>query len=213
MGATDDDGDGTPVTGQLRPSREPYLVANDQADDDDDGMGTPATRALAGEMVAGETYFFPTYDWPGLGDSSRSSPCGADAVFNQDYEQFGKSWLTFITYQATFRVCYKPGGGGIVSFGSVHGDATYARIPWDWKGNDPGYPYGIKMSPHTVAFRYRGTAAICIFSRGCGPSKHPWVTITFRDNNTMEVSAGVVSNDAGSTGSPGSWEPSSRSSC
>jgi hypothetical protein len=170
-------------------------VANDQADDDADGIGDACDETpFRGEMVAGETYFSPTSEGPpsGLAQMLWTSVRCKTQLFNQDYEQFGKSWLSFITYQATFRVCYRPGGGGIVSFGSVFGDASYVRIPWDWKGNDPGYPYGVKLSAHTVAFRYRGTAAICIFSRGCGPSKHPWVTITFRDNNTMEVDAGVV---------------------
>jgi hypothetical protein len=112
--------------------------------------------------------------------------------FTQHYDQFGKPWLNFIRYEGTFRVCYELNEGGIVSFSGVHGDATYARIPWTWKGNDPGYPYGVKTTAHTVDFHYRGTAAICIFSKGCGPEKHPWVRITFRDNNTMEVRAGVI---------------------
>jgi hypothetical protein len=192
----DRDGDGTPDHQDNCGKTGTILLANDQADDDADGIGDACDDTpFKGHMVAGETYFYPGYDGPlsGFGEieSTLSVRCKTQ-MFKQDYEQFGKSWLTFITYQATFRVCYKPGGGGIVSFGSVHGDASYARIPWDWKGNDPGYPYGVKTSAHTVAFHYRGSAAVCIFSRGCGPTKHPWVTITFRDNNTMEVDAGVV---------------------
>ena len=98
-----------------------------------------------------------------------------------------------IRYEGRFAVCYVP-GDRIVSWGNVRGDAAWVRplSGWEWRGNDEGYPYGVRGSFGVVEFRYRGDAAFCIFNYGCGPEKHPWVTITFRSNNTISRSSGVV---------------------
>jgi len=112
-------------------------------------------------------------------------------TFVQRYVQFGASWLNFIRYEGGFRVCYVP-DQRIVSWGSVWGDAFYVLEPWDWRGNDGGYPYGVKTGTHSVEFHYRGSAAICVVGWACGPTKHPGVTITFSDDNTMTVRAYVV---------------------
>jgi hypothetical protein len=98
-----------------------------------------------------------------------------------------------IRYEGRFQVCYVP-GGRIVSWSDVHGDATWVRAfsGWEWRGNEDGYPYGVRTSYSTVQFRYRGKAAFCIFSYGCGPEKHPWVTLTFFSNNTMTRTSGAV---------------------
>ncbi len=169
------------------------MVPNDQADDDEDGIGDACDETpFTGDMVAGSNSLWGYESAPtGAPASSSGTRCKIQQ-FVQRYDQFGKTWLNFLTYEGMFRVCYNQNGGGIVSYSDVHGDASSTRIPWTWKGNDNGYPYGVKTSAHTVDFHYRGTAAICIFTKGCGPEKHPWVRITFRDNNTMEVRAGVA---------------------
>jgi hypothetical protein len=98
-----------------------------------------------------------------------------------------------IRYAGRFRVCYVP-GVKVVSWGEVYGDAEWVRpfSGWEWRGNEQGYPFGVRMSSYAVEFRYRGKAAICIFSYGCGPERHPWVTLTFFANNTMTRRVGVV---------------------
>jgi hypothetical protein len=108
-------------------------------------------------------------------------------TFTQRYTQTGL--YDVITYKGMFRVCYRH-NNGIVSISDVHGDATSIRIPWTWKGNDNGYPYAVRYA-RRAELHYRGTAAICIFTYGCGPSRHPWVRLTFYDNNTMTRSSGV----------------------
>ena len=92
-------------------------------------------------------------------------------------------------YEGSFRVCYKH-GQGIVSYSDVHGDMTWTRVPWEWRGNDTDYPHGVKYSRHVV-FDYRGSAAFCIIPYACGPTKHPWVRIVFYDNNTLTKDAGA----------------------
>ena len=92
-------------------------------------------------------------------------------------------------YEGSFRVCYRH-GAGIVSYSDVHWDTTWTRVPWEWRGNDNGYPYAVKYSRHVV-FYYRGSAAFCVVPYACGPTKHPWVTIVFYDNNTLTKNAGV----------------------
>jgi hypothetical protein len=139
-------------------------------------------------LVAGQFEFVPTRETYSIGLAMRWKT----QKWIMRFDQFGISALNVVTMEGTFRVCYRPGGGGICGFSDVHGDATSTKLPWTWKGTDDGYPYGIKTGAHTAEFHYRGTAAICIFSRGCGPERHPWVRITFRDDNTMEVAAGVV---------------------
>jgi hypothetical protein len=98
-----------------------------------------------------------------------------------------------IRYEGHFAVCYVP-GGRIVSWSQVHGDAAWVRpfSGWEWRGNETGFPYGLRIAYGMIEFRYRGKAAICVFSYGCGPERHPWVTLTFLSNNTMTRRSGVV---------------------
>ena len=95
-----------------------------------------------------------------------------------------------LAYDVTFSVCYVP-GGGIRWVKNAFGDGSYSFVPWTWKeDNAPGYP-SLTYAGHQVVLRYKGTAAICIFHFGCGPERHPWVTLTFYDSNTMTEAAGV----------------------
>ena len=108
------------------------------------------------------------------------------------FDQFGASFLRVVTMEGHFRVCYRLYGGGIVSWSDVRGDAVATQTPWTWKGSDPGYPYGVLLNPHAVQFHYRGTAQFCITRLGCGPEKHPYVIVTFYDNNTLDRRSGVA---------------------
>jgi len=92
-------------------------------------------------------------------------------------------------YEGMFRVCYEP-GVRIAWIKDLHGDMVWTRLPWNWYGNDEGYPYAVNHRRY-AEIHYRGSAAICLFSHGCGPQKHPWVKITFYPDNTMAVSSGV----------------------
>jgi hypothetical protein len=181
----DSDGDGRPDNADNCPS-----VYNDQADHDGDRVGDVCDPTpFQGDMVPGGMTFYgspPT----ATGTSAEASRCKTQR-FEQRYDQFGASFLNFIRYEGGFRVCYVP-NQQILSWGSVWGDAAYTLVPWDWKGTDPGYPYAIRIGLHSVEFRYRGSAAICVAGWACGPTKHPGVTITFYDNNTMTKSAYVA---------------------
>lgn len=95
-----------------------------------------------------------------------------------------------LRYEGMFRVCYRH-NAGIVSISDIHGNATKTGGPWQWNGNDPGYPYGVKYS-RRAEFFYKGSMQICIVRFGCGPVKHPWEKITFRDDNTITRSGGVT---------------------
>jgi hypothetical protein len=110
-------------------------------------------------------------------------------TFKAKFKQVGL--VTVLTYEGQFRVCYRP-GQSIVSWRDVHGDATSTVVPWEWRGNDPTYPYGVQLDATTVEFNYRGSAAVCIFWKGCGPTKHPWVKIRFHADNTLSKEWGVA---------------------
>ncbi|MFL5931195.1 MAG: hypothetical protein ACJ75P_08060 [Gaiellaceae bacterium] len=112
-------------------------------------------------------------------------------IFTQSFSQSGL--YDVIHYSGSFRVCYVP-GSRVVSWSEVVGDAEWVRpfSGWEWRGNAGGYPVGIRITASAVEFRYRGTAAICVLKYGCGPERHPWVTLTFFANNTMSRRVGVV---------------------
>ena len=118
------------------------------------------------------------------------TPCRVKRqVFTATFNQAGL--FDVIRYQGSFRVCYLP-HIRVVWVRDMHGDVTWTQPPWTWQGNDPGYPYGVITGRHTAEFHYRGSAAICIFKYGCAPTQHPWVRVTFTDDNTMGVTTGVV---------------------
>jgi hypothetical protein len=184
---SDRDADGVPDAVDNCPS-----AANDQADHDGDRRGDACdSTPFTGEIAPG--VFTEGSATVTAGDTTSyvvTQRCKTQR-FTQRFDQFGVSWLNFIRYEGGFRVCYVP-GQRIISWGSLWGDATRVLIPWDWKGNDAGYPRGVRTSIHTVEFQYRGSAAICAVGWACGPTKHPGLTIVFTDNNTMTVHAYVV---------------------
>lgn len=184
----DSDGDGVPNSSDNCPT-----VRNDQADHDGDRIGNLCDPTpFAGEIVPGAFSGGAGVD---VIQSVPISPLAATRCktqrFTQYYDQFGVSRLNFIRYSGGFRVCYVP-GVRIVSWGSVWGDATYVLQPWEWRGNDAGYPRAVQTGTRTVEFHYRGSAAICVVGWVCGPTKRPGLIITFTDNNTMTVRPYVV---------------------
>ena len=184
----DSDGDGFSDGSDNCPT-----VRNNQVDNDSDGSGDACDPTpFSGDMVPG-SFSAPSGGEGMLGTTSSTSSttrCKTQ-VFTQHYDQFGASWLNFIRYAGGFRVCYVP-GESIVSWGSMWGDASYVLPPWDWRGNDSGYPRGVRTGTHTVEFHFRGSAAICVVGWVCGPTRHPGLTITFLDNNTLVVRPYVV---------------------
>jgi hypothetical protein len=94
-----------------------------------------------------------------------------------------------LTYEGRFRVCYQH-GVKIVSVLHRSGDSIFSHWPWTWRGNESGYPFHIRFEKK-VEFYYRGTLEFCLVDPGCVSTKHPFVTVTFFDNNTMTRDGGV----------------------
>ena len=130
---------------------------------------------------------------PESGDSAESA---GDNTTRCKVQRFAQTWTQAgqwdaLRYEGMFRVCYIP-RKRIISIADVHGDMVWTAIYLTWFGNDNGYPYAVILG-HTVDIYYRGTVSFCIVPRyGCGPSKHTWVKITFRDNNTLTRTSGVT---------------------
>jgi hypothetical protein len=184
------------------PPPPPLPACGDGWDNDNDGLIDYLTDPGCSSETDPDEYDPPPNLDPGLVDtsfgtwSSPSEPgyygtrCKVQ-YFSQSFNQAG-GW-DVIRYDGRFRVCYVP-GGKIVSWSDVFGDAGWVRSlsGWGWRGNDQGYPYAVKTAWNVVEFRYRGTAAFCILRIGCGPERHPWVTLAFKSNNTIARSSGVV---------------------
>jgi hypothetical protein len=181
----DSDGDGVPTDRDNCPNDSNA----DQADSERDGVGDACDLDVPLAVGSGSLNSVDegTEGSGGLGFSA--APCRKKVqTFTRTFTQAGL--FDVLRYEGMFRVCYRP-GGGIAWIRDVRGDATWVRAPWVWKGNDPGYPYGVIYS-HRAEFHYRGTTAIWLAKYGFGRDKHPWVKVTFHDNNTMEVATGVT---------------------
>jgi hypothetical protein len=192
----DADGDGTPDYRDNCGKPGTVLGWNDQADYDGDGIGDVCDETpFPDQMVP--TWFSTNEEWtPSFSTSSALESINASTGIRCKRQTFTQAFglgLDFLRYDGTFRVCYMP-GVKVTSWSEVHGDASYALPPWDWHQNDSGYPYGIRLNQRAVQFHYRGSIAICVtlLLKGCGPTRHPWVTITFYANNTISRSVGVL---------------------
>jgi hypothetical protein len=93
-----------------------------------------------------------------------------------------------LVYRGWFRVCYVPGGGGILSVQGRGGDAVSTKYPFSWQGNASGYPQHQRFA-HYVDFLYRGKMGYCVIDWGCVKTYWPYVTVRFTDNNTKQVIA------------------------
>jgi hypothetical protein len=167
----------------------PSDANSDQEESDGDGVGdacdldSPVGPGAYETSEEEEGYTIQPYPY--------SSSCRVKLQkFTYWFDQLGLRILAAFRYEGMFRVCYYP-GSRIAWIRDVRGDVMWTRQPWTWKGNDHGYPYGVNYGRYAEA-HYRGTAAICLFSKGCGPDKHPWIKITFYPNNTLRMVAGVA---------------------
>ena len=188
---SDNDGDGVPDTADNCPDDQNA----DQLDSDEDGLGDECDIDMPVGVGSFETWEVPPESPQGGVGSEDSSATSAIDVrckiqkFAQTFTQAHK-WDA-LRYEGVFRVCYRP-NDGIVSISDVHGDMVWTAFYLTWFGNDSGYPYAVIYGRYVEIF-FRGTAGFCIIPRyGCGPMKHPWVKITFYDNNTLEKTSGVT---------------------
>jgi Ig-like domain from next to BRCA1 gene/Thrombospondin type 3 repeat len=184
VASTDDDGDG------VRNSVDncPTISNTDQRDYDGDGIGDACD---VDEGLQDGTFSTTEIPEGGGPPAVKNSRCKIQ-TFRKTWRYLGR-FFDVLVYEGRFRVCYVH-NKQIVSISDIHGDATEVDVPWEWRGNDTGYPWGaISLDKHTAEFNFRGKIAVCILPKiGCGPEKHPWVKIVFRDNNTMVVTSGTV---------------------
>ena len=96
--------------------------------------------------------------------------------------RFGIAYQNSVRYRMDFRVCYRPYGGGITSVTYRHGDVDEdgTTYPWEFRGNDDGFPYHIR-NVHRAFFHYGFGAAEC-FVVYCSNEHHGRITLTFTDS-------------------------------
>jgi hypothetical protein len=158
------------------------------------GVGSFSTWEASPESVADEPTAHERTAVDGASPQEPEKPDGSTIrckiqLFAQTFTQAGL-WDA-LRYEGKFRVCYRP-HRSIVSIKDVHGDMVWVKFYLTWLGNDSGYPYAVIFGKY-VEIYYRGTVTLCIIPRyGCGPQKHPWITIRFYANNTLEKTSGVT---------------------
>ncbi len=188
----------------------------DQADNDHDGIGnvcdpTPDGGGGGGggggstppdlnvQLVAGAGTALPEENVTNSGNGGQA----AGLSVRCKTQRYVQTWTQLGLYdvlkvETRFRVCYVP-NKRIYSFKredplmnpNPESDAIYVRAPWDWNGVDSTYPQ-VAVYTDRVEMKVQGSSRFCIFTYGCGPTRHPWVRIVFRPNNTMVVTSGVV---------------------
>jgi hypothetical protein len=96
--------------------------------------------------------------------------------------RFGIDYQNSVRYKMDFRVCYRAYGGGIDSVSWRHGDVDEdgTTFPWEYRGNDSGFPYHIRYA-HRVTFHYGFGAAECFTTYVCSNEHHGRVVLTFTD--------------------------------
>jgi hypothetical protein len=96
---------------------------------------------------------------------------------------FGVEMRDAVRYRVQWRVCYHPYGGGVTEvsyrYGDVDADGT--TWPWEYRGNDSGYPYHIRQT-HKAYIYYGFGAAECFTHIGCSNEHHGHLTYTFTDS-------------------------------
>lgn len=180
----DQDGDGVADTSDNCPTD--YNPRQENADADSKGDACDIDIALA----AGSNSVSSTdAGWETSGGGLHAVTCRKKIQeIGVNFTQVGL--YDVIRWKGGFQVCYQP-GGRIVWVRGVWGDSWWTGWGWSWKGTASGYPK-VLMYANRVQIQYRGDAEICILKYGCGPTKHPWITATFYNNNTMEVRSGVA---------------------
>jgi len=120
------------------------------------------------------------------GNTYRSCPGNARLKTREYRASWVESVLTsvtFLAFTAKYQVCYVPNSS--IQWGVVFNpDQPYSFFPWTWlTTNDNGFP-SARITNSTATFQWQGSAAICVFRFGCGSTRHPGLSITFRPNNT-----------------------------
>ena len=187
----------------------------DQADNDDDGIGTSATRRRTETEAAvaaarprptstpnssvGAGTALPEENVTTSGSGGQAAGLSIRCKTQRYVQAFTQLGLyDVLKVETRFRVCYVP-GKRIYSFKredpllnpNPQADAIFTRLPWEWNGVDQTYPQ-VAVYSDRVEMKMQGSARVCIFSYGCGPTRHPWVRIVFRPNNTIMVTSGVA---------------------
>jgi len=123
-----------------------------------------------------------------LSSAGASRYCSPNARLKT--REYRASWVesfltsvTFLAFTVRYQVCYVPGYA--IQWGlASNPDRSYSFFPWTWLAtNDTGFQSAY-VTNTSAAFQWQGSAAICVFRLGCGSTRHPGLTITFRPNNT-----------------------------
>ncbi len=188
----------------------------DQADNDHDGIGnvcdpTPDGDGSGGggggstppdldaQLLVGSGTALPEENVTTSGSGGQAAGLSIRCKTQRYVQAFTQLGLyDVLKVETRFRVCYVP-GKRIYSFKredpllnpNPQADAIFTRLPWEWNGVDQAYPQ-VAVSSDRVEMKVQGSARVCIFSYGCGPTRHPWVRIVFRPNNTIGVTSGVT---------------------
>jgi hypothetical protein len=138
------------------------------------------TSAQNGQWVYQDTYSLNSYCPASTARCKRQE-------FKARWSQAGL--YNVLNVNGFFVVCYRH-NAGIVTVLARNWDQTYARYPWQWKGNADGYPRHYRYTKY-VDFQYRGKFEFCPANFGCLSTKWPYVNIRFYDNNTMTYAQGI----------------------
>jgi hypothetical protein len=129
----------------------------------------------------------------GSGFSRQLCPAGARYKV-RSYTAKWKSWHSLtgsISEVVQYGVCYIPGSQVLFASAYSPSQASGSWF-WSWQSvNDNGYPSAGPTSGSFATFRWQGSVAFCVFGKGCGPTKHPGVAITFYPNNTEAINEWV----------------------
>jgi hypothetical protein len=96
--------------------------------------------------------------------------------------RFNIEYQNSVRYKMDFRVCYLPYGGGVTSVSWRHGDVDNdgTTFPWEFMGNDDGFPYHIRYA-HRATFHYGFSSRECLATYLCSATHHGRIILTFYD--------------------------------
>lgn len=202
--STDADQDGVPDNVDNCIGGGPYSITTnpDQSDLDLDHIGDVCDPSPipsnAGVMFTSTSVYDSSVAGPTIYNDCRtackpvSCPAGARLKTRVKHQEFGYSvfgsWVKVLSWDVEYDACYVPNGA--IKWASVSNPRNpSSKAGWQWHTtNDTGYPM---VNPLTtqVTFNWQGSAGICVFRYGCGPSKHPWTQIVFYPTNTYGTEA------------------------
>jgi hypothetical protein len=167
--ATGRDSDGDTIDDACDPSPFPYGITSEGSWSLQLNTDVPGpTRVLSSD---GTTYV--------------PCPSGYRLKTRQYKVEWRESWLpvTFLAFTVKYAVCYQPGGAVKLAV-AYPPQSPYSLVPWKWyTTSDSGFPSAVVVRNYAT-MQWQGSAAICAFRFGCGPTEHPGIAITFYSNNT-----------------------------